>query len=476
MQRAERKAQATAIGGLLFLIIVMTLVGFQLEFNQAQVEIGISDAERAEERIEISDVFFGQMKTYTNKTTFPPFSWKATVSDGGNPFTDGLKAKSTQGILTPIYNMNFTITATPWVFQRSLINATTGASGSVTTEGTDSLSGAPGIFSDFLNNPPPGQTSLAVMNWTVTFFVDLTQLGNTVSSATLSFGKKVVKYLNVVGPSEEKILFYLRKPSATSDTLLHKIRVTQEDANWVHTNLAIGANNFTQSGFYTLIIQSKAKLSRSSLSTPEFKVLFDDVGIKLVSTVYVADWQATFRIDEPTLIVKKFMTSSITRYNTSDVLQSIYIRDHIAGKWDFLDTSLVGTLPSTKTFKFDLAFGPQLQKYIGTGAQLQNITLRFYSIKSSPYKVFSDGIILKDFFVENRNSLVITLKNFGGKTVTIKSLWISDASKSKRFELNLLLKGGEEMVRVIDFRWSPGDHNFKIITTRGTAALFSSTA
>ena len=468
-----KKAQATAIGGLLFLVIVMLLVGFQLEFNQVQVEMNISDAERAEERVEISDVFFGQIKTYTNSSSFPPFAWKANIADGGNPFTTGLIAKRETGILRPIPNMNFTESANPWVFQRILINANSGASGTLTTETIDSLSGSSGIFSDFAFNPPSGQTSSAKMNWTLSFFVDLTSLGNTVESATLSIGKKVVKFVNVVGSGEINV--YLKNPNGSTYKLLNFV-VTGSDSNWVHTNKPISVNNFTQSGFYTIIVESKATLSRSNVETPEFKVLFDDIGILLKSTLYVTDWEATFRIDEPTLILKKFMVSIVSRYDVDNVMQSIYIKDHFANRWDLLDTSFVSTLSTTKTFKFDLAFGHQLQRYIGVGTQLQNITLRIVSIKPNSFKAFSNGISLTDFFIQSRNSLVITIKNLSGKPVTIKSLWISNPSVTRRFELNMLLRGGEEVIRVINFVWTPGDHSFKIVTTRGTMALFSSTA
>jgi len=469
-----KKAQATAIGGLLFLVIVMLLVGFQLELNQTQVEMSISDAERAEERVEISDVFFGQIKTYTNSSSFPPFTWKANVAAGGNPFTSGgLMAKQEIGIVRPIPNMNFTESANPWVFQRILTNANTGASGSLTTETIDSLSGSSGIFSDFAFNPPPGQTASAKMNWTLSFFVDLTSLGNTVEVATLSIGKKVVKFVNVVGSGEINV--YLRNPNGDTYKLINFV-VTGEDVNWVHINRAINKNNFTQSGFYTLIVESKAELSRSNVETPEFKVLFDDIGIVLKSTLYVTDWEATFRIDEPVLILKRFMVSIVSRYDVDNVMQSIYIKDHFSNRWDLLDTSFVSTLPTTKTFKFNLAFGPQLQRYIGFGPQLQNITLRIVSIHPNSFKAFSNGISLTDFFIQNRNSLVITIKNLSGKPVTIKSLWISNPSVTKRFELNMLLRGGEEVIRVINFVWTPGDHSFKIVTTKGTVALFSSTA
>ncbi|GBC75314.1 hypothetical protein HRbin06_00632 [archaeon HR06] len=235
-------------------------------------------------------------------------------------------------------------------------------------------------------------------------------------------------------------------------------------------------NNFTQSGFYTIIVESKATLSRSNVETPEFKVLFDDIGILLKSTLYVTDWEATFRIDEPTLILKKFMVSIVSRYDVDNVMQSIYIKDHFANRWDLLDTSFVSTLSTTKTFKFDLAFGHQPQRYIGVGTQLQNITLRIVSIKPNSFKAFSNGISLTDFFIQSRDSLVITIKNLSGKPVTIKSLWISNPSVTRRFELNMLLRGGEEVIRVINFVWTPGDHSFKIVTTRGTMALFSSTA
>jgi hypothetical protein len=467
----KKRGQATAIGGLLFLMIVIIMTGFMFEISKEQVEMTLIDTERAQERVRISSVFFGKMRTYTNGSE----TFSVEIKYGsGNPFSaNGLEAQEIVGSIQPIPNMNFSSDASGWSFTRAYVNANTGASGSYTTDATGSPTGAGGIFASFIYNPPSGETSQATMNWTARFFVDLTLLGGNVSSAYLSWGKKVVTYRNVVGPAAEKIFIYLKAPNGT-EILVDSKEVTSEDADWTQYNgVSLPASFFIESGFYSLTIKSIAELSRSLVESPEFTVYFDDIGITLSNTVYVVEWQAVVELEEPATTINKMEIKMVNRYNVSDVLHTTSIRDYISDKWVRISTSLVSTLPSTTRFSIE----EFVANYIGTGAEQQKVRVKVYALKTVPFKAFCDLYELKDLYVAGeRDTIIIEVENMGGVSVTAKALWIISPVGAKRYELNLLIKGGDTVLIEMTHKWIPGDHDFKLITTKGTISYFSATA
>ena len=65
-QGKPRKGQATILGGVLFLLIAVLLTGYLYEMFSIQREMNLQDAQGNQERLDISDVFFGAKAEYSS--------------------------------------------------------------------------------------------------------------------------------------------------------------------------------------------------------------------------------------------------------------------------------------------------------------------------------------------------------------------------------------------------------------------------
>lgn len=468
--KRSRRGQATAIGSLFFFVIAVLLVNFLYEINMIQIEMNQFDAERAQERIEISAVLFGDQKTYS-----APNSTTIISGSGIDPFTDPyVTAVLTTNKTYPIPNMYFDKDADGWTFSFSYYgtgSGSSGASGSFTTEPpTGSSSGAGAIYASFTYNPPSGTTAGVIMNWTTRFYIDLESLGgaSAIDSASLSWERICSEYDIVRSASVE---LYLRD----ADGVYHLVQSVSipDRSSWIKSTNDV-KSLITKSGWYNVIIKITAELGHSGATTPTFKMYLDDIVLTLNTNSYVTDWYGTFAILEDPLSIKEIDIVYAGHYNVT-LSQSVYILDASSERWILLDRSTIST--SSRTLRFTLS-GVDVSKYVSPQGYVK---IRVFAAYSSVFKCIADSMTLTDYFTGSRDYIVLTFRNIGGVYIHLVSLWVIDSLGHHHFDsqstpsFDLYLSPGEKKTYRLSYSWSEGTYIFKVVTEKGTITTYSVT-
>ncbi len=464
--RNVRGGQATAIGSVLFFMIAVILVGFLYDVYMVQAEMIQFDASRNQERFGIREAVFGAFNSYTKNATYPENTTILTGTTSGNVFNPGVVSAPTTGINYPSANMNFTDASSGWSFSRSYYgtgSASVGAAGFYSLDTAGSPSGPGLIYSDFTFNPPPGKDAGAVMNWTTRFYINMSKLG-TVTKTFLSIGKKCTTFFAVSG-SKAYLSVYLNSTPVYTET------ISKTDIGWSQISVDISSppTSFTwSSGWYNLVLTIDASLSRSGTGPPEFKMYFDDVGLQVQTSSYVADWSALFYIYSTKTTTRSFDFDLTTRYDASTpVEQYVYIKDVTRNGWVLLGVATIFAFPSTISYSIT---GTAVQNYI---SDQRTIEIRIYATLPNNFTGTADKLTLVALSVGvgGQNQIVVTFENTGGVEVSIVSLWIIDSIGHTRISINLLISPTSTQTYVANYAWSSGKYTFKVVSSRGNIAI-----
>jgi len=453
----KTKGQASVIGAILFFTIAILLIGFMYEVYSIQAAMSKFDTDRAQERLEISDALFGDLKTYSNPTA-------TNITGLGDPFfmnsTFPLTINSTltSGNTFPVPNMNYTTSADYWSFTRSYYGTGLGSTGA---------SGAGGVYADFRYTPPLGRYAGAYMNWTTRFYIDLTELGS-LTSAKLSWGRRVTLFDAVTGPllgGRCPMRIYLTGPDNV-ERKIDEVAISEVDASWVQrSNIAVSTSFFPASGWYKIVIVTQVELGWSVFGS-RFQVYLDDIGLILYANIHAVNWYGSFTMAEAPTLVEQIDVSYTGRFNVSRS-QNLYIMDASNNRWVLLGTSAVST--SSRTFKYTFT-GADVQKYISKTGEIK---VRVYAVGVETFMCIADSMSVKDYFTGTTGKITLTFKNTGGVNVQLVSLWIIDSQGHHRFNLDINLSPGQTMQQTIVHSWSYGEYTFKAVTDKGTIAIYS---
>lgn len=471
--KAAKRGQATVVGAIFFFMIAVIMINFLYEVYMVQSEMNQFDAERAQERVEITAVLFGDKNTYPSPNTTTILN-----GEGTSPITPPhLNSTRTTAGFYPIPNMNLTTNMEGWTFTRRYVDPNiTGTTSYVTDRGagggfdgtiTGSISGPGVIFSDFEFNPPKNTVTGALMNWTTRFHVDLDETGPVIG-ASLTWARWCVK----LGPKVLKwptLKVFLKEPGG-AEHQVEAVTVQEVEDSWNYSTKTLDPAWFASSGWYSLAIQLYDVQSYEPRPNKDIGIreLFDDIGITLLSEAYVTDWYASFLIDEAPGLIKQMELTYTGHYNSS-VTQYISIMDFTSSKWVQLDKSFVSTQTSTRDFALT---GPDIQKYI---SETMGIQLRVYTADNNPFKCVADDLQFSDYYHGGSTKIAITFKNSGGVTTHLISLWVIDSEGHHQFNLDLNLSPGETRTHVIQHPWTSGEYTFKAGTDKGTITLYVST-
>ncbi len=466
-----RRGQATAIGSILFLMVTILLINFLYEVYMIQIEMSQFDAERTQERVEISSVFFGDRRTYPS-----PNSTTISVGSGTDPFNPPyINSTLLSGHTYPLLNMNFTRNDEGWTFTKSYTGTSLGASGAYTTDVPGSPSGAGAIYVDFAYNPPSGSTVSAVMNWTSRFYINLEVLGGSeaVVSVSLSWGRKCVVYTSVQS-ADMKVYF---ENSSGVQSLIDSATITDVDSSWIQrNNIPISLSSVKRSGWYKIIIVTTVTLAHSLAESPEFKAYLDDIGLDIYTKAQVVDWTSTFMINEDPTLIDQLDITYVGHYNIT-LIQSFYVYDFSSERWILFDRSLISSTP--RTLKFTLA-GADVQKYVSADGLVKT---RVYAVASptEPFQCIADEHTLSDYYSGATDRITITFRNSGGVSIRLVSLWIIDSVAHHHFDstsnppFNIFLSPGETGTYTAHLNWTFGKYKFKVVTDKGTMATYAAT-
>ncbi|MFQ6076752.1 MAG: hypothetical protein ACE5Z5_11565 [Candidatus Bathyarchaeia archaeon] len=288
-----------------------------------------------------------------------------------------------------------------------------------------------------------------------------------IDSVTLSWGRRCTVYLSVSDPAKTSVYF---QDAEGVDHLVDDVEVDDTDINWVQAHgKKVYQSWITSSGWYKIIIVVQVELQNSRRNPPELKMYFDDIGLEIRTLTQITDWYASFTINEDPTLITQLDIAYTGHYNTT-LSQGLYVLDATNNGWVLLEGSTIST--SSKTLRFTLT-GADVQNYVSNPGDIQ---IRAYAITPTPFTCTADSLTLSDYFTEGNNRITITLKNTGGTTAHLVSLWIIGSIGHHRHDLDLNLSPGQSITYVATHSWSHGEYTFKITTDKGTIAMYTATA
>ena len=465
----SKRGQATIIGGVMFLIIAVLLTSFLYEVFSVQSKMNLFDALRSSERIQISKVFFGAKAIYDIPNTTNVYTASTSffnTSPNPDPYAV-LTSKYTNATIHPLVNGDFSKDSSGWFFTRSYIGANKGASGAYTTDVIGSESGAGAVYMDFMYNPPSGLAT-AIMNWTTNVYFDLESIGGktAVTNITLSFGRYCSIYNNV---ERSHLSIYIIDPLGSE----HKIKsyeLLDVDSNWIKENDILITNLINTTGWYKLIFSLNVTVKSSALVMPELKLYLDDVDIEVNFINHLIDWSFTFYLNQEPPVIEELKMALTTRYNKT-IIQTIYILDQSSNNFIKISSATISNVDVKLEFTFT---GSDIQYYVSPTNRA--ITFRIYSVSNKPFEIISASPNIATFYTGVTNKMVIYLYNPGGIPVRVISLWIIDYTGHTHLDIDIQISPGETYTYVVNRTWTAGEYIFKVITSRGTIAIYKTTA
>lgn len=503
LHKVKRRGQATAIGGVFFLLIAILLTNFLYEVISIQQEMNQFDSDRAQERVDISKVFFGNYAKYNMPNTI-----KQTIDGEGTSvpvvdITNPISSLNFTGSLNPLVNGEFTSDVRGWYFTRTYdprVFPVTGGSGAYTTEVTGSTSGAGAVYMDFLFNPPSSETARARLEWSRFVNIDLESIGGSVDSSKLTLGRKCTVYDNVlqstiktsiIDPDEGR-----HDGSLVGMALVSPEPILDTEAEWqikTYQFLEEDGRDVIQakgSGQYRVVISLEVELKHSATTIPEIKMLIDDVNLEIEFTNHILDLQFSYTLTQsPNLIAELGMVfqshyGALEGAHDIDVVQGIYIKDQTTTTERWVPLSLSSISTADLKLKYDFS-GSDLQNYISARkSNYKEITFRCYTIGSKDFEgVFSVPTLDTLYYSETHDAVIVSIRNWGGVTISIVSVWVNDYSGHNQHPqptidtwLDFPISPGETYKLVVPHNWKAGEVKVKIVTSKGTIVQVVTTA
>ncbi len=466
LRNKPRRGQATIIGGVMFLMIAMLLTGYLLEMFTVQREMNLRDVQANQERLEISEVFFGAKAEYTPE--YPPMivtEGEGTFYESGDPYFN-ISSEATSGVANPLGNGDFASGSEGWYFTYSYIDATYGASGAYSNEATGSQTGTGAIFMDFYFNPNPSLYAYATLNWSTQVYFDLESLGASIDSITLDYGYFTTIHRSVTSSTLEVYLVN----SSNVEFPIDSIPISKTDERWQIVEDDTDINTFiSESGWYTLVFTADVKLKQLGSDRPEIQIFIDDVSLNVNFQGHVLDWEFAYVLNQDSITLSTLEMVFSSHYNES-VIQSLYIIDQTSGRSDLLSRSTMSDSEVKLTFPIS---GSDIQKYI---SQDNNITFRIYTTSPNPFRHVGATPTLDIAYTGNQEKILISLRNPGGVSFTVKSIWINDYSGHNQTEVDLRVSPGDIYTYQASHSWTAGEFTIKAITAKGSKAVTKATA
>ena len=467
LRNKPRRGQATIIGGVMFLLIAMLLTGYLLEMFTVQREMNLRDVRANQERLEISDVFFGAEAEYTPPNATSIVIGAGTFDELTDPYFN-ISSAATDGVANPLGNGDFASGSEGWYFTYSYIDATYGASGAYTNEPTGSQTGTGALFMDFYYNPSPGQHAYATLNWSTQVYFDLESLGVVIDSVTLDYGYFTTIHRSV---DESTLEVYLVNSENAELRIGDSIDISEIDDEWQVVEDATDLKTFISvSGWYTLVFTADVDLKHLGSERPEFRIFIDDVSFVVNFQGHVLDWEFAYILNQDSITLSTLEMVFSSHYDTS-VIQSLYIIDQTSGRSVLLLRSTMSDAEVKLTFPIS---GSDIQKYISQDNN--NITFRIYTVSANPFRHVGATPTLDIAYTGNQENILISLRNPGGVSFTVKSLWINDYMGHTQFEVDLRVSPGDIYTYQASHTWTGGEFTIKAITAKGSKAVTKATA
>jgi len=311
MQRLKRseRGQATAIGAVLFFIIVILLTNFLYEVYNTQAAMNQFDGERVQEKIEISNSFFGGIRSNYPTGTTPigsgPISSLRSTDQNYITFDSQFGRIQQQAIS----NMNFTYDKSGWLFHMTS-GATGVTAGFSPSEGRPSPGSGTGSLFTSLEGPNLGPYWL---NWTYYF----TYSGGQPLSAYFSWGRKVETWMQI---QKSTLYVTLHGPSPSLPITIKSADVngsSPDQGTWFYeADLPVPTSAFSTPGAYQLNLA----LNVQTKPNGDIRMLFDDVGIIMdVTSGWTTDWYGTFTLNESLSALTKLKLQYTGHYSGEEL-------------------------------------------------------------------------------------------------------------------------------------------------------------
>jgi type II secretory pathway pseudopilin PulG len=467
-QRNEpRRGQATILGGVMFLLIAVLLTGYLLEMFSIQREMNLRDAQANQERLDISDVFFGAEAEYTspNATSIQTGMGTFNTSIDADPYF-AINSTDTDGVFNPLGNGDFTSGTDGWFFTYSYVDASYGAAGAWTTEPTGAQTGPGAVWMDFYFNPDPGNRAYATLNWSSPVYFDLEAVGvASIDDIFLNYG-----FFTTIHDSVQSSTLNVYLVNSTNEFLIDSTSISGVDDQWQIVEDEDLTSAIGSSGWYTLVFSADIELRHAGSGRPEFRLFLDDVEFEMNFQAHVMDWNFTYTLNQDSTTLSDLEMVFSSHYNTS-AIQSIYIIDRTSDRSVPLSRSSMSDSDVKLTFPIS---GSDIQNYIDQSSN--NITFRIYSVSSNPFQHMGATPTLDVAFTGTKEKILISLRNFGGVSFTVKSIWINDYSGHTQKEVDLRVNPGDIYTYQAAYNWTAGEFTIKVITAKGSKATTTATA
>ena len=455
------------------MLIVTALMFFLYELIYLQNHMNSVELEKAQERVEITSVYFGNREDYVtpNQTTPVIYSSYDTSS-----YPVAIYSNDTTGYIYLLGNGDFRKSDDGWFLSKSYSGAVEGGSGGYTTEVTGSESGPGAVYLDFLNNPPAGNYSTLIMNLTRSVYLDLSMYGNAsdsyanITDVSLLWGSKCVEFSNI---QDATITFVLKFKDSGEEFIGTREYITDVQANWLsRTENATSWVKDKGTGWYVINLMLNVTLKHSASLMPELKLLVDDLEIKVTFEQHISDWYFTFNIKQNPQIIQELTMSYTSRYNTSliqdntPITQILSIVDSTTGNSMQIASGGASATEVKNVFTYSAS---EIQNYISVDGE---ITFRVYTIATKPFFVNASALIYV-FHIETTDNIMIYIENLGTKSISLMSLWFRDYTGNHHYEIDIEMPIGVTYLYELPYNWTAGEFYFKVSTKKGTVTHYS---
>lgn len=304
--RFDKRGLSGVVSGLFILVIALSMVIFIYETYQAQTQMSDWDAERVRERIEVSDVFFGETSQYSPSSVTPPSSQMASLEKLDDSYLQ-FNASKGDKVATPITNMNFTNGDTGWSFGKDP-GAQLIESGHSSQLGNPAPGSGPGSIYVQMNGLSTGPYW---MNWTYYF-----SYSQGLPKTTYFSWAKNVWDIHVV--SSGTLYVVLTSPNGTLTIIRGPIDILSLTLeSWYYESLELGSGIISSPGTYALTVAVWGATSSSGNphDSGNLVVFFDDVGISTVlGKTYTTDFFGTFNTGKDPNYLRRIQVTYAGRY------------------------------------------------------------------------------------------------------------------------------------------------------------------
>jgi hypothetical protein len=209
----------------------------------------------------------------------------------------------------------------------------------------------------------------------------------------------------------------------------------------------------------------------------EFKVYFDDVGLKVNYRATTSTTDYRFYLSGVSRgLVLRMDPSVATSYSLTNVHQIVYLFDSDSVTWVPISNSFVSQTALNITTPIT---GSNIPKFVN----LTNVArIRVYTAHLDSYTATSSSVSLR-FLYSDANKISIILENTGALTSRAVSLWIIDSNGHNNFNsttstrFGLYVPAGSSGVNAtLSFTWTRGVNTIRVVTERGNLVTFQTTA